>query len=96
MKIVAFNILISLFSVTLFLSCSSNGEDSPVVINIPELDEECCNAEQTFLAYTFLNNGYVKEIVSLRDTIEEKYAVSVYSTNGKLRITCITVCNHTH
>lgn len=86
MKKVAFYILVSLFSVSLFTSCSSSDEDSPVVINIPELDDECCNAEQTFLAYSFLNNGYLKEIVSLRDTIEEKYAVSVYSTNGKLHL----------
>ncbi len=86
MKIVAFDIIISFFSVLLFTSCSSTADDSPVIINIPEKDDECCNAEETFLAYSFLNNGYVKEIVSLRDTIDGKYAVSAYSTNGKLHV----------
>ena len=70
--------IISLFIAALFWSCSST-EDGPVPITIPEVDDECCNAEETFLAYSFLNNGYVKEIVSLRDTIDNKYAVSVYA-----------------
>lgn len=86
MKKLAFYIIVSLFSASLFTSCNGSGEDSPVVINIPEDDDECCNAEETFLAYSFLNNGYVKEITSLRDTIDNKYAVSVYSTNGKLHV----------
>ena len=76
---------IGLFSANIFSSCSSSEENSTVSITIPE-DVECCNAEETFLAYTFLNNSYVKEIPSLRDTIGQKYAVSVYSTNGKLHL----------
>ena len=86
MKKVAFYLIISFFSVLFFSSCSSTADDSPVIINIPDEDDECCNAEETFLAYSFLNNGYVKEIASLRDTIDGKYAVSVYSTNGKLHV----------
>ena len=86
MKKVAFSIIISLFSASVFTSCAGGGEDSPVIINIPDDDDECCNAEETFLAYAFLHNGYVKEIVSLRDTIDGKYAVSAYSTNGKLHV----------
>ena len=86
MKKVAFYLIISFFSVLFFTSCSSTADDSPVIINIPDEDDECCNAEETFLAYSFLNNGYVKEITSLRDTIDGKYAVSVYSTNGKLHV----------
>ena len=77
--------IISLFAAALFWSCSGT-DDGPVPITIPEVDDECCNAEETFLAYSFLNNGYVKEIVSLRDTIDSKYAVSVYAANGKLHV----------
>ena len=91
MKKVAFYLIISFFSVLFFTSCSSTADDSPVIINIPDEDDECCNAEETFLAYSFLNNGYVKEITSLRDTIDGKYAVSVYSTNGKLHVVT-TIC----
>ena len=68
-----------------FALTACGGSDDPVVpINIPTEDDECCNAEETFLAYTFLHNGYLKEIESLRDTIDEKYALSVYSRGGKL------------
>lgn len=79
-------LFMSLLGSMLFLSCNSSSEDSPVDITIPEVDEECCNAEETFLTYTFLNNGYVKEIPELRDTIDGKYALSAYSANGKLHI----------
>ena len=85
MKKLALYLTIGLFSANIFSSCSSSEENSTVSITIPE-DVECCNAEETFLAYTFLNNSYVKEIPSLRDTIGQKYAVSVYSTNGKLHL----------
>ena len=85
MKKFALYFILGLFSVSIFSSCSSSEEDSPVNITIPT-DVECCNAEETFLAYTFLNNSYVKEIPSLRDTIGGKYAVSVYSANGKLHL----------
>ena len=68
-----------------FALTACGGSDDPVApINIPTEDDECCNAEETFLAYTFLHNGYLKEIESLRDTIDEKYALSVYSRGGKL------------
>jgi hypothetical protein len=88
MKKLALYFTIGLFSTNIFSSCNSNSseEDSPVTITIPTEDIECCNAEETFLAYTFLNNGYVKEIPSLRDTIGGKYAVSAYSANGKLHL----------
>lgn len=76
-------IVFLLFSGFALTACG--GSDDPVVpINIPTEDDECCNAEETFLAYTFLHNGYLKEIESLRDTIDEKYALSVYSRGGKL------------
>ena len=34
--------------------------------------------------HSFLNNGYLKEITSLRDTIDGKYALGVYSRGGNL------------
>ena len=86
MKKLALYLTIGLFSTNIFSSCNSNEEDGLVTINIPTGDIECCNAEETFLAYTFLNNSYVKEIPSLRDTIGGKYAVSAYSANGKLHV----------
>lgn len=67
------------------LSCNGDDDDS-ISITIPTVDDECCNAEETFQAYTFLHNGYVKEIVSLRHTIQDKYVVSVYSAGGKLHV----------
>lgn len=73
-----------LFSILSLASCNSDGE-AVTPINIPT-DEECCSAEETFLAYTFLHNGYLKEIESLRDTIDGKYALSVYSRGGKLHV----------
>lgn len=75
--------ILTLLTVTFLLSCNS-ADDNDVTITIPTVDDECCNAEETFLAYTFLHNGYVKEIVSLRDTLQGKYAVGVYSASGKL------------
>ena len=69
----------------LFSSCGDDVQDN-VVINIPDTDEECCNAEETFLAYSFLNNGYVKELTELRDTIDNKYVLKVYSAGGKLHV----------
>ena len=77
--------IITLLATALFWSCNST-DDGPVPINIPKVDDECCSAEETFLAYSFLNNGYVREITSLRDTIDGKYAVSVYAANGKLHV----------
>ena len=75
-------IVFLLFSGLSLASCNSN-EEAVVPITIPT-DEECCSAEEAFLAYTFLHNGYLKEIESLRDTIDGKYALSVYSRGGKL------------
>ncbi len=69
----------------LFSSCGDDVQEN-VVINIPDTDEECCNAEETFLAYSFLNNGYVKELTELRDTIDNKYVLKVYSAGGKLHV----------
>ena len=69
----------------LFSSCGDDVQNN-VVINIPDTDEECCNAEETFLAYSFLNNGYVKELTELRDTIDNKYVLKVYSAGGKLHV----------
>ena len=69
----------------MFSSCGDDVQDN-VVINIPDTDEECCNAEETFLAYSFLNNGYVKELTELRDTIDNKYVLKVYSAGGKLHV----------
>lgn len=67
-------------------SCSSDDEGN-VAITIPtERDTECCDEEETFLAYTFLNNGYLKEIESLRDTIDGRYALKAYSRNGSLQV----------
>lgn len=76
-----------LFIITLG-SCSGSDNDAYVTtITIPkEQDEECCNAEETFLAYAFLNNGYVKEIEALRDTIDEAYELRVYSANGNFHV----------
>ena len=48
-----------------------------VVINIPDTDEECCNAEETFLAYSFLNNGYVKELAEFFWGIKETHLIKV-------------------
>lgn len=76
-------IVFLLFSGLTLTSCKESDEPA-VSINIPAADEECCNAEETFLAYTFLNNGYLKEITSLRDTIDGKYALGVYSKGGNL------------
>lgn len=70
-----------------FTSCDSNSDEANINITIPaEVDSECCNEEETFLAYTFLNNGYLKEIESLRDTIDGKYALKAYARNGKLHV----------
>ena len=69
----------------MFSSCGDDVQNN-VVINIPDTDEECCNAEETFLAYSFLNNGYVKELTELRDTIDNKYVLKVYSAGGKLHV----------
>lgn len=78
-------VVISLVASLTLSSCGSS--DAEVVsINLPAPDEECCNAEETFLAYTFLNNGYLKEIVTLRDTIDNKYALRAYSRGGKLHV----------
>ncbi len=74
-------------SALLFTACGSDNYDSPVSITIPaNTDEECCNAEETFLAYTFLNNGYLKEVESLRETIGEQYELRVYTRSGKFHI----------
>lgn len=79
-------IALLLLGITL-VSCSGSDDESVAPIIIPDnLDEECCNAEESFLAYSFLNNGYVKEIESLRDTIDKKYELRVYSANGKLHV----------
>ena len=77
-----------LFGTTLSSCSGSSDDDNNIVpIIIPaNTDEECCNAEETFLAYAFLNNGYVKEIEQLRDTIDGKYELRAYSANGKLHV----------
>ena len=64
-------IVFLLFSGLTLTSCKESDEPA-VSINIPAADEECCNAEETFLAY------------SLRDTIDGKYALGVYSRGGNL------------
>lgn len=84
-KLFLFAALIS--SALSFTSCGSDSDYSPADITIPtETDEECCNTEETFLAYTFLNNGYVKEVESLRDTINNQYELRAYTRNGKLNV----------
>lgn len=89
MKKQLFNLFIS--TVTLLITAcggsSDNGtENGPDIIIPNEDDSECCNAEETFLAYAFLNNGFVKEITELRDTIADKYELKVYSAGGKLHV----------
>ena len=79
------NTFVSLLFVVFTLSACDSKEENVVPITIPT-DVECCSAEETFLAYTFLHNGYLKEIESLRDTIDGKYALSVYSRGGKLHV----------
>lgn len=79
------NTFVSLLLVVFTLSACDSKEENVVPITIPT-DVECCSAEETFLAYTFLHNGYLKEIESLRDTIDGKYALSVYSRSGKLHV----------
>lgn len=84
--------LIIAISATLLLSACGSSNDDDIIgggtdITIPgEEDSECCNAEETFLAYAFLNNGFVKEITELRDTIADKYVLKVYSAGGKLHV----------
>lgn len=77
----------ALFVVGLQLTSCDSSDDPQSQIVVPnEVDNECCDEEETFLAYTFLNNGYLKEIESLRDTIDGKYALKAYSRNGKLTV----------
>lgn len=78
-------LFLGLTAIFLFSSCGDDVEDK-VVINIPTDDDECCNAEETFLAYSFLNNGYVRELPELRDTIDNKYVLKAYSAGGKLHV----------
>lgn len=83
--------LIAASAVILLTACGSSSDDNGTGdgpdINIPnEDDSECCNAEEKFLAYAFLNNGFVKEITELRDTIADKYELKAYSANGKLHV----------
>lgn len=92
MKRQVFNSLIIAISSILFLTGCGSSNDEDIIgggsdINIPnEEDSECCNAEEKFLAYAFLNNGFVKEIPELRDTIAGKYELKVYSAGGKLHV----------
>ena len=83
--------LIAASAVILLTACGSSSDDNgtgdgPDIIIPNEDDSECCNAEEKFLAYAFLNNGFVKEITELRDTIADKYELKVYSANGKLHV----------
>ena len=88
MKKQLFNLFISAVTVTLLLTACGGSSDNgtPDIIIPGEEDSECCNAEETFLAYAFLNNGFVKEIVELRDTIADKYELRAYSAVGKLHV----------
>lgn len=76
------------FAALTFSACSGDDDNDPESsgINIPEIDDECCNEEETFLAYTFLTNGFVKEIESLREQVDGKYELRVYSAAGKLHV----------
>ena len=83
--------LLAVSAVILLTGCGSSSDDNgtgngPDIIIPNEDDSECCNAEETFLAYAFLNNGFVKEITELRDTIADKYELKVYSAGGKLHV----------
>ena len=83
--------LIAASAVILLTACGSSSDDNgtgdgPDIIIPNEDDSECCNAEEKFLAYAFLNNGFVKEITELRDTIADKYELKTYSANGKLHV----------
>lgn len=88
MKKQLFHLFSIALSATLLLTACGGSSDNggPDIIIPVEEDTECCNAEETFLAYAFLNNGFVKEIAELRDTIADKYELRAYSAGGKLHV----------
>ena len=87
MKKQLFNLLFISTVTLLITACGGSSDNGTPDIIIPgEEYSECCNAEETFLAYAFLNNGFVKEITELRDTIADKYELKVYSAGGKLHV----------
>ena len=71
----------------LFASCGNNSEDpddSPLVINIPEDDDECCSYDDE-LAMRRLFADY-QEVDDLSGIIFDKYTIRVYARYATLRV----------
>ena len=82
-----FWIPVGLLSAFLLTSCSSgsgDGDESPVVINIPEDDDECCSLDDE-LAMRRLFADY-KEVTGLSGIVFTKYTIRVYSKYSTLRV----------